>query len=448
MFDPAVADLEGALPLAEPAEAFDIRHAIGAMHGVRGELDDAEAVFRALAVESQGTPSQWKAIGHLGMVAFVRGELLDGVRLQEEALGKTEDPAYSLHLQSNLSWMLVLIGRWGDADLLMSAAMNAAIAAGNIHEETSLACIRARLAALRGDLALSFDCAQRAIRLASRLGNPADVINSHDALASALLENDMPGEAAAILSEVLTLDEPGVEPREYSYTYTVLGEACLAIGDLERARTALTGARHHLPSAIFWRVAVDRLQANIELTLGDASAAIDLLHPWLEAPSSIAFEQARVMEVASEALIAIGDRAGALARAQEALRVYERLGATRRATHLGTWLVERTSRSRGRPRSTLPGHLTERETEILRLIVLGRSNREIAGELYISLGTVKKHVENIMAKAGVSRRTELVPFAVGIGVLAMEDLRAEPRLRSRRVIRLDRLEHSEAPAAD
>ena len=92
----------------------------------------------------------------------------------------------------------------------------------------------------------------------------------------------------------------------------------------------------------------------------------------------------------------------------------------------------------GRPRSSLPGNLTQRETEVLRLVVLGGSNRAIAERLFISVATVKKHLENLMAKAGVSRRQELLQFAISIGSLSVEELRgaAEPR----RIVDLTRLE--------
>lgn len=52
--------------------------------------------------------------------------------------------------------------------------------------------------------------------------------------------------------------------------------------------------------------------------------------------------------------------------------------------------------------------LTRRETEITQLILLGKSNAEIAGELFISETTVKKHVSNIFEKTGVGRREELI----------------------------------------
>jgi DNA-binding NarL/FixJ family response regulator len=61
--------------------------------------------------------------------------------------------------------------------------------------------------------------------------------------------------------------------------------------------------------------------------------------------------------------------------------------------------------------------LTPRELEVLGLVQRGRSNREVAEELYISRGTVKRHIENIMAKLGVSDRTQAVVKALQLGIL-------------------------------
>ena len=52
--------------------------------------------------------------------------------------------------------------------------------------------------------------------------------------------------------------------------------------------------------------------------------------------------------------------------------------------------------------------LTEREREILRLILAGKDNLEISEELQIKMGTVKAHVHNIFAKLNISRRSELM----------------------------------------
>ena len=55
--------------------------------------------------------------------------------------------------------------------------------------------------------------------------------------------------------------------------------------------------------------------------------------------------------------------------------------------------------------------LTEREEEVLRAAARGRSNAEIAGDLFISLGTVKTHLSSLQAKVGARNRVELAAFA-------------------------------------
>jgi len=55
--------------------------------------------------------------------------------------------------------------------------------------------------------------------------------------------------------------------------------------------------------------------------------------------------------------------------------------------------------------------LTAREFEVLRLVAAGRSNREIAGELFISAKTASVHVSNILAKLGVTTRGEAAAAA-------------------------------------
>ncbi len=65
--------------------------------------------------------------------------------------------------------------------------------------------------------------------------------------------------------------------------------------------------------------------------------------------------------------------------------------------------------------------LTDREREVLILIAQGRSNQEIAEQLVISIKTVNRHRENIMAKLNLHSRVELVHYAFEKGLIDIEE---------------------------
>ncbi len=78
------------------------------------------------------------------------------------------------------------------------------------------------------------------------------------------------------------------------------------------------------------------------------------------------------------------------------------------------------SPSRGRGVS-IPGlveALSGRELEVLRLLATGKPNREIAGELYVAVDTVKKHLTHIFEKLGAANRTQATARARELGLLA------------------------------
>lgn len=71
--------------------------------------------------------------------------------------------------------------------------------------------------------------------------------------------------------------------------------------------------------------------------------------------------------------------------------------------------------------ASAPERLTPREVEVLRLITQGRTNREIASRLIVAVGTVKVHVEHIMAKLGAADRTQAAVRAVEMGIITHID---------------------------
>ena len=69
----------------------------------------------------------------------------------------------------------------------------------------------------------------------------------------------------------------------------------------------------------------------------------------------------------------------------------------------------------------MPETLTERETEVLRLLARGQPNKEIARNLQVVEDTVKTHVRHILVKLGVQSRTQAVLAAMRLGLVSLAD---------------------------
>jgi two-component system, NarL family, response regulator NreC len=68
-----------------------------------------------------------------------------------------------------------------------------------------------------------------------------------------------------------------------------------------------------------------------------------------------------------------------------------------------------------------PDDLSDRELEVLRLITLGHTNTEIAGQLYLSVRTVESHRAHIQQKTRMSTRAELVRYALEHRLIELVD---------------------------
>jgi DNA-binding NarL/FixJ family response regulator len=99
----------------------------------------------------------------------------------------------------------------------------------------------------------------------------------------------------------------------------------------------------------------------------------------------------------------------AIETARHALNELEALGATREADAAAALMRSLGARGRAGPRSV--GSLSRRETEVLRLLAEGLSNRAIGERLYISPKTAEHHVSRIYAKLGLASRAEAAAFA-------------------------------------
>ena len=94
----------------------------------------------------------------------------------------------------------------------------------------------------------------------------------------------------------------------------------------------------------------------------------------------------------------------------------DELAATIRAVHAGEEklapkLAERLAQRQKRP------ELSQREMEVLQLLVRGRSNKEIASSLFITEDTVKAHLKTLFVKLGVQDRTDAAITAIRQGIV-------------------------------
>ncbi|MGH9223058.1 MAG: LuxR C-terminal-related transcriptional regulator [Acidimicrobiales bacterium] len=190
-------------------------------------------------------------------------------------------------------------------------------------------------------------------------------------------------------------------------------EIMLAVGDVDAATEAaaeLAVIAADVDAPVLRAMA---MQASGALSLhrGDPRGALDAAQQaasaWagLEAP----YEHARSRLLGALACRDLGDRDTAHLEVDAARRTFEQLGAAPDLARLKALF----------PTAAPPpaGNLTGREIEVLALVAGGRTNREIATELTVSEHTVRRHLQNIFHKVGVTSRAAATAFAYQHGLI-------------------------------
>ncbi|WP_142026790.1 helix-turn-helix transcriptional regulator [Blastococcus colisei] len=185
-------------------------------------------------------------------------------------------------------------------------------------------------------------------------------------------------------------------------------EVCCACGDTSAARAAADEldevARQQ--TGEWLRAIAATAVGSVLLAEGSAREAGAVLRGAFEAwrELHVPYEAARVRLLLGEVSAALGDTDGALLEWDAARYTFEELGALDE-------LARVEARLSPEPRSR-PSGLTEREVEVLRLVARGCTNREIADALVLSEHTVRRHLQNVFGRLGVSSRAAAATFAV------------------------------------
>jgi LuxR family maltose regulon positive regulatory protein len=192
----------------------------------------------------------------------------------------------------------------------------------------------------------------------------------------------------------------------------------------------------------FERQPTHLVYARCLIATGDAAGAIPLLHR-LRDDAQNAGRRGALIEISivtALALKELGDSAGAVARLQDALNLGAELGFMQvflkdwdalapllrniaAREHDRGYAAKLVAERDGQPIPSGAAQLgvveevSRRELEVLNLVAVGMSNREIGNRLFISEKTVKKHVSNVMAKLGTSNRTQTADLARHLGIV-------------------------------
>ncbi|GAA4183798.1 LuxR family transcriptional regulator [Streptosporangium oxazolinicum] len=322
-------------------------------------------------------------------------------------------------LAINLAEPLVSLGRWDEASGVVEHALEVAPPPPY---RASLQGLVTDIALARGDLdrAGSLFHASRAV-LASGTYRDQTVLPQLRREIELLVARGRDDEAAALVER--TLDEHDLEatPR---YVWPLL-RACLPVVVSPSSPPSPSLSLPRL-RAVAERLGVEgELQEAHRLTFTAEAAQAEGVFDrgaWEAAAAAWAalrqpYAEARALLGVARAAVAAGERDEAASILPRAAELAARLGAAPLAAEIGSLAR--------RARIALPGEclsaepvpegagfgLTAREHEVLGLVATGRSNREIAGELFISAKTVSVHVSNILAKLGVTSRGEAAATA-------------------------------------
>jgi DNA-binding CsgD family transcriptional regulator len=401
-------DREAVVVLAERAAPLRVaptttnRFLLARLAGLRahftGDHESAAARFRAALALAGGVALP----DRLGLLSPVGLFLCDDTQVLElhrrVAAQAREDGALSV-LSQALPWVAlgeIWGGHWPSAAATLDEGVDLARGTGQLQVAAHLIAIRALLAALRGDeercRALAADVLARAAE--RRLVHVAACAT----WALTLLELGL-GQPEAALTHVRAL------PRTAGVDWDALDgiEAAMRAGEVELATRWLEAFEPWARSSRApWGQAV-ALHCRA-LIAGDERmfhAALDM-HERARRP----FERARTELALGELLRRARRRAQARGHLRTALERFQALGADMWAERARAELRASGESARKRDPSTLD-QLTAQEVHVAQLVAEGLSNRDVAGQLFLSPRTIDFHLRNVFRKLGISSRTEL-----------------------------------------
>jgi len=375
----------------------------------RGDSDQAFEVLESARTGDEGVDLELR--GMRGWLRFV-GDDIDGARadLEAAAAGELRHGALlvsSIHL-TVLARLQYAVGDWADAVVTAEQALAlvseaehphaafvwwAALAVPAARGDWSAAETYARLAA-----AESVDRTDRTVALGMSLALVAHARGDNEAMLKALAP-------IAERSPNPALDEPGFWSWQDLYAEALVGVGRTTDADVFlRPHEALAEERGRLSPI----AKLARVRGRLEATLGRGDRAAAAFARAIESiePLGMPYDEALIRLAHGQFLRRNGQRRAAaeqLTRARDTLAELDARPALERCEReIGACGLKPTKRS-----ASERVDLTPQEQAVARLVVTGRSNRDVAAELLLSVKTVEVHLTRIYSKLGISSRGQL-----------------------------------------
>jgi DNA-binding CsgD family transcriptional regulator/tetratricopeptide (TPR) repeat protein len=415
------------------------RNTLGVSLAMLGDPSGGEAELQAalaIADEVRNADDRLRVFVNLSDVLFMMGKLEDSVALAAEgariaqALGF--EGTYGLGISLNLLDALSELGRWDEMDERYAPFANNA---QGEPESASPALSTAMVAIDRGDLDMARPLVEQGRRSVMSLANVQVLPMAAAAVAMLATSDGRYGDARVAAADALARTPPemyrmtaGRMTWRVAWAEADRAASARDRGDIAEADECVMAATDVV--AALRSLVVDGFPPPTRAYLALAQAEVDRaagLHDperWAAAARAmddlgIVFPAAYARYRQAEATVEAGqDRNAAGQLLAEAATTFTELRAEplrRAAEHLA-----RRARLDVGPRTTATasaGELTARERDVLALIAEGRTNREIAEELFISVKTASVHVSNILAKLHVRSRGEAAAMAHRLGLV-------------------------------
>jgi DNA-binding CsgD family transcriptional regulator len=407
------AECEGMVRVGALAALALAEFGLGDLDEVRRAVSEGAALFDSLSDEQVAAHHPGIAIW-LGWAEVCTERFDDAIRHLDRCIAVSRTVGQQ-HLTVGLLMVqgqaLALAGRGEELNVAVEAATEAALlSTSNLFLSWAMT-LRCQASIQAGDLYEAVRSGERGVGAAAASSSPLSGI-ARVQLASALLEI---GEPERCRQQLTAADgRPDLPPLPLYETFCLelLVRAELALGRHERAAELAARAEEtserlglELPLAQARRARAALLLARGEF---QAAAAEALTSCEAAAGAGAPVEAARSRVLAGRALAAAGEREAAVSQLEVAHKQLTSCGAfrygdeaARELRKLGRGVARIAER---RPGDSDPLGLTRRELEVMELVAAGKTNREIAEELFLSVRTVDGHVSRIFEKLDVSSR--------------------------------------------